>query len=167
METDAKGQLGGLDMGEQGRRKLAETSAAWKCKDCGRSNGEILEECAKAAAELGGETQEEVVPEGLVIGTKNDMEKAKAEREASRSDAAPITIPASPYPPARPAQSVPAPTATVQTQQAPPPNFGVQQNAIAARQQVSTDGVPLWVDRAIGAVIICIVALVMKMLIGL
>ena len=173
METDAKGQLGGLTMGEAGRKKLAEMSAAWKCKDCGRSNGEILEECARAAAELGEEGRaEEVVPPELVIGTKEDMDKAKAEREAREKQEEVVSpqapSPASavnPYPPASPAQTVPQPTGTATTHYAQP-NMAVQQNATIARQRVSSDGVPIWVDRAIGGVVICMVALIMKILLG-
>ncbi|TVY51210.1 Ubiquitin-conjugating enzyme E2 J1, partial [Lachnellula cervina] len=49
METDAKGQLGGVEMSDRERGRIAKETPAWRCSGCGgRSNGEILAECEEA-----------------------------------------------------------------------------------------------------------------------
>ncbi|KAK4147130.1 ubiquitin-conjugating enzyme/RWD-like protein [Dichotomopilus funicola] len=74
METDVKGQLGGLEMGEAGRRRLAGESRGWRCGVCGggRSNEEILGEWGGSAEQKGGE--EVVVPAELKMGWRDEME---------------------------------------------------------------------------------------------
>lgn len=188
MDTDAAGQLGGLNTGEQGRKLMAQNSPAWKCETCGKSNGEIMEQCVKAVAELGEEGRaEEEVPKDLVIGTKEDMENAKGDREAGKTAApegsAQIPVAQSPVvptpisaeagsssaiPQARPAQSAPQPTGiTSTTAQFTQPSPTVQHNAAMARERVSGEGVPVWVDRAIGGLIICLVIMIAKMILGI
>ena len=50
MDSEVKGQLGGLECGESTRRALARESRAWRCAGCGgRSCEEILGERADAA----------------------------------------------------------------------------------------------------------------------
>ncbi|KAL2023856.1 hypothetical protein VTK56DRAFT_633 [Thermocarpiscus australiensis] len=85
METDAKGQLGGLEAGDAVRRRLAAESRSWRCGVCcgGKTNGEILGECEERVREMvereGGrrvrEEEEEVkVPEELKMGWRDEME---------------------------------------------------------------------------------------------
>lgn len=51
METDPKGQLGGLETSDSVRRRLAIESTGFRCNACAKTNGEIMEECEKAAQE--------------------------------------------------------------------------------------------------------------------
>ncbi|KAL2151804.1 hypothetical protein VTH82DRAFT_4987 [Thermothelomyces myriococcoides] len=80
METDVKGQLGGLETGEAVRRRLAAESRAWRCGACcgGKTNAEILAECEERAKEAGldgkGEQDEVKVPEELKMGWRDEME---------------------------------------------------------------------------------------------
>ncbi|KAL2179173.1 ubiquitin-conjugating enzyme/RWD-like protein [Thermothelomyces heterothallicus CBS 202.75] len=81
METDVKGQLGGLESGEAVRRRLAAESRAWRCGVCcgGKTNAEILAECEERVKESSGEgrgrEEEEVkVPEELRMGWRDEME---------------------------------------------------------------------------------------------
>ncbi|OTA93477.1 hypothetical protein M434DRAFT_21449 [Hypoxylon sp. CO27-5] len=80
METDARGQLGGLDTSDAVRRKLAAESRAWKCGVCAKTNGEIIAECEERCREHDGQNQgrrEEVqVPAELKMGFRDEMEKA-------------------------------------------------------------------------------------------
>ncbi|KAK4460696.1 ubiquitin-conjugating enzyme E2 J1 [Cladorrhinum samala] len=87
METDVKGQLGGLESNDQVRRRLADESRTWTCPggcNGGKSNQEIMKECEEAARELdgkGGEgaskakREEEKVPDELKLGWRDEMEK--------------------------------------------------------------------------------------------
>lgn len=91
METDAKGQLGGLDTSDAVRRRLAAESGAWRCGVCnaGKTNREIMAEQDEIVRKLDQEEEaadggkrrarEEVeVPEELRMGFKDEMEKATA-----------------------------------------------------------------------------------------
>jgi len=185
METDAKGQLGGLDTSEAERKRCAEGSGAWKCASCGRSNVEILRECEEAAKLIeGGSRVEEAVPEGLVIGSKEDLERERkkdekgdneGETEAELAEGFVQTAPQpqveTPYPPARPAQTVPQPTGSSYSQagQAALANQRPLDEATRRtqlQQRVSTEGVPIWIDRAIVGIVICLVVMILKMLLG-
>jgi len=78
LETPAAGQLGGLEMSEASRRRLAEQSRGWRCAECGRSNEEILRESEEAATKLeaeGSRKMEEKVPEELKLGYREDIVK--------------------------------------------------------------------------------------------
>ncbi|POS81036.1 ubiquitin-conjugating enzyme E2 6 [Diaporthe helianthi] len=95
METDAKGQLGGLDTTDAVRTRLAAESKGWRCAACGgRTNEDIMRECegaARAAAEAeageGRAAAEVVVPPELSMGFKDEMEK-KAKAAAAAAAAA-------------------------------------------------------------------------------
>jgi len=184
METDAKGQLGGLECSDDMRRRMARQSRGWKCTSCGRSNEEILKE-SEEAAKASDSKADDFVPKELSMGWKDEMaqrkEKAAESKRIEPNDAesaelaegfvqtAPMTsdvsnaVPPPPseptYPPARPAQSVSQPTAT--RQQSP------NQPALAVQQRVSNDGVPAWVDKAIVGLVFCLVVMVLKVLLGI
>ncbi|MCJ1412473.1 hypothetical protein MMC19_006567 [Ptychographa xylographoides] len=80
MTGEAKGQVGGLDMSEAGRQRLARESRKWRCAGgCGgRTNEEVLAECqaeCEAAESAGKERKEEVLPEELRLAYRDDMER--------------------------------------------------------------------------------------------
>ncbi|KAK8856904.1 ubiquitin-conjugating enzyme/RWD-like protein [Apiospora arundinis] len=88
METDAQGQIGGLNSAEPVRRRLAAESRGWTCSACGKSNEDILreveEECQRLDAEEQGEKEkkrrEEIeIPAELRMGFRDEMmEKTQA-----------------------------------------------------------------------------------------
>jgi len=170
METDAKGQLGGLECSVKERERMAAASAGWRCGICGRNNGEIMKECEEAAKGKGaeGKSEEVVIPSELKLGWKDEMGKDKGEEAElaegfvrTGNDGATDLGPAATYPPARPAQTVPQPTAAL-NQPRIQPNYPPMQAV-----QRSNDGVPMWIDRTIAAVVLCLVAMVLKVLLGL
>jgi ubiquitin-conjugating enzyme E2 J1 len=186
METDAKGQLGGLECSKAERERIAEGSGNWKCGVCAKNNREILAECEEAVKEKereGQQVEEVAIPSELKMGYKDEMGKGKEAAEepigtskapvavegiVNATDGASDTIPARPYPPARPGQTVPQPTSQPQARIQPLPI--IQQNPQAQAQLVhgrSNDGVPMWIDRAIAGVVILLVAMVLKILLGL
>ncbi|KAK0616080.1 ubiquitin-conjugating enzyme/RWD-like protein [Bombardia bombarda] len=184
METDANGQLGGLETTEAVRRRLAAESGAFKCGVCcSRTNAEIMED--KVAVEV-------EVPKELKMGWRDEM-KAEAEaakeggeglvREDAESDELAegfvqtvplvrIEVPAAAEVdtamlPAQPGQGVPQPTRTVPLPdpQRIVPAYHNQHQATVQRQlaqRVSDDEVPLWIDRLIVILGILLSALVLK-----
>ena len=80
MEGGAKGQVGGMEMGEAERRRLAEESRGWKCNGCGgRSNEEILKAQEENSGDNAGNSKADI-PMELMFGFKDEMQKdAKAE----------------------------------------------------------------------------------------
>lgn len=87
METNAKGQIGGMDTAPAVRERMARESGGWKCGVCGdRTNAEIMreqeeevrrkEEENKAKGE-GSARQEVEVPAELSLGFRDEMEKAR------------------------------------------------------------------------------------------
>ncbi|ETS80663.1 hypothetical protein PFICI_08192 [Pestalotiopsis fici W106-1] len=106
METDASGQIGGLNSGPEVRKRLAAESKAWTCPACARSNEEILREVAERCREMDEEAaaaaaanaadggvasssarkREEVeIPAELKMGFRDEMEK-KAAQAASTGE---------------------------------------------------------------------------------
>ena len=87
METEAKGQVGGVECDEETRRGIAKGTGEWRCGGCGgRSNGEILEGCRALAEEMGrgqrlgrgqklGGGEEEQRVEGIKIGYRDEIKK--------------------------------------------------------------------------------------------
>jgi len=187
METDAKGQLGGLDTSEKERKRCAEGSGSWKCTTCGRSNEDILRECeeaVKASEGEGMERVEEIVPEGLVIGSREDLGLSNKKRQGSVPEEEDVdteeaelaegfvqTAPQEPYQAARPGQTVPQPTAALSSQPRPIPAMQTNPPVALAYQRnpprVSADGVPIWIDRAIAGVVICLFIMSLKVLLGI
>lgn len=195
METDAKGQLGGLECSNVERERIAQVSGAWKCPMCEKSNREILAECEEAVKEKekDGEKAEEVVevPSELKMGWKDEMGNDKKTEEGAGQSEAELaegfvrttkdeppttsnTQSADSYPPARPAQSVPQPTGSQSTTQplqtqprAPqPPSSTYQVQQTQLAQRRSDTELPMWIDRAIAGVVILLAAMVLKVLIG-
>lgn len=178
METDPKGQLGGMDCSPAERERIAKSSAHWTCSVCGKNNHNILKESAEASEKAGTSSQEVEVPKELNMAWKDEMKSTEAQKELTEEDAAlaegfvstggdgtmdtprtnsnPSTT--NSPPPARPAQSVPQPTGVA----ARPRTLPIQQP-----QRTSNDGVPLWIDRAILAIVVLLVAMVLKILLGL
>ncbi|KAH8805727.1 ubiquitin-conjugating enzyme/RWD-like protein [Xylogone sp. PMI_703] len=177
METDAKGQLGGLECSDTMRSRMADESRKWKCPSCGKTNEEILKECAEAADKS--ERVEEEVPKELRMGWKDEMgkEESKEDKEESAALAegfvqtgpvageGPVAVPPqqNPYPPARPAQSVPQPTGSVATVSAQRPGPAALRAQVSRQSQ---DSVLVWIDRTIVGIVICLIFMILKILAG-
>ncbi|TGO28327.1 hypothetical protein BPAE_0029g00560 [Botrytis paeoniae] len=175
METSPSGQLGGVDASDSVRKRIAGESRGWKCGVCGgRSCEEILGEAEQLAKELEGEgtssnREEETVPPDMQIGLKKETKAetgSNQEIDEGNSKSTEEVKPAraeSEYTHARPAQTVPQPTATIPLPQNPQPQ---PQRQMAQARVQSDEGVPVWVDRAIAGIVLCLVVMVLKMLLG-
>ena len=183
METDAKGQLGGLECTDDMRRRMAQESGAWKCSSCGKSNTEILAECTEAArlADTSSKPDEEV-PKELKMGWKDEMDKKRKDSDiqlgngddTESAELAEGFVQTAPlareeavvpnvvsYPAARPVQGVPQPTRTVPM----PQQQQVPVSPLAQVQRHSNDGVPDWVDKAIVGVVLCLIVMLLRMMV--
>ncbi|KAL1895182.1 hypothetical protein Sste5346_005327 [Sporothrix stenoceras] len=138
METDPKGQVGGVDASDAVRRRLAGESGAFVCTGCGgRTNAAILEESAAEEKAAGKQSkEEEAVPAELKLVFRDELptpQTAAAAGSSNNASLAPATTPAtttttplegqlpSPPPPAAaPAHAVPVPTPTIPLQAQPP-----------------------------------------------
>ncbi|KAH6625217.1 ubiquitin-conjugating enzyme/RWD-like protein [Boeremia exigua] len=149
MDTDAKGQLGGIECSKDARERMAKDSSKWTCAGCGKSNAEIMKEREEAAQEIeekDGKRKEEEVPEELRLAYRDELgqtENAEIEnvdkgkgkaidtelhQEPSKQHTAhvvptttvPVAVaPASLAPKPRPTRTVPAPPLQRTVQQSP------------------------------------------------
>ncbi|KAM7207551.1 Ubiquitin-conjugating enzyme/RWD-like protein [Naviculisporaceae sp. PSN 640] len=117
METDPKGQLGGLETTDEVRRRLAVESKRFRCSVCAKTNAEIMEECEKAAQEYeaanGRSTSskgaaEVEVPSELKLAWRDELTFKAPQTDASTSP-----------PPTNPTPQPQSATEQMQTSQAP------------------------------------------------
>ncbi|KAI0411420.1 ubiquitin-conjugating enzyme/RWD-like protein [Xylaria grammica] len=184
METGASGQIGGLDTSDAVRARLAASSRSWRCGVCAQTNEEIIAECEERCRESGesSETKEVEVPAELRMAFRDEMEKEKAATdEGAKEDAesaelaegfvqtAPERMHNAPHAaaaavaPARPVQRVPAPTLTTRIPLPDPMGPG----AVGIQQPIHIDpngGVPPWLDYAIMAMVMMLVAIILKIM---
>lgn len=180
METDAKGQLGGLECSERERVEMAGRSGGWRCSVCAKTNLEIITESAEAANEKDGEAVEVEVPKELKMGFKDQMGKGKevdTAEDAQLAEGFIRTVDG-----AAETEEVPNPASIItrnleriqesvrNSQPAPAPVQRVQPVPVTTAQQLaqrrSGDGVPMWIDRAIAGVVVLLIAMVVKMVLG-
>ncbi|KAL2133296.1 hypothetical protein VTI74DRAFT_2597 [Chaetomium olivicolor] len=182
METDVKGQLGGLEASEAVRRRLAAESAAWRCGGCsgGKTNREIMEECEERARELGlaekERGEEEKVPEELKMEWRDEMEKKEKEKEVDDEESARLAegfVQTAPTAAAsgqahaggmhtlRPERG-PAP-ATRTLPAANPPQMAPGP-ALQQLERRTHDEVPVWLDQLILGIAILLAAVVAKVM---
>lgn len=187
METDARGQLGGLDTTDAVRRRLASESPAFRCSTCSRSNAEIIHDSEARAQKADSASQDVEVPKELNMAWKDEMAAKPPDTQDSppglpesedepdsaelaegyvQTEQIPTTARAIPSPPT--AQPLPRQvTNPTRTFTATPQRLPQQQHTDTGQLRRAQDaGVPLWMDRAIVALVIVLSALVLKVLIG-
>lgn len=88
METDSRGQLGGMDCTATDRENYAKSSVRWMCSVCQKTNADILKECENVRKEMGSEdgvsTGSGQVPAELRIAFRDELEtKALEDRKTT------------------------------------------------------------------------------------
>lgn len=196
METDARGQLGGMDTTDDMRRRFAEDSRTFKCSTCGRSNLDIILEAEKNAKEISSATEVQI-PAELRMGWRNEADAVKeaparghidvTKADDSNADTETAELAegfvqtSSSIRPAH--EDVPAPlrhvfenttsiASGIRQRDGTALGLTVQSentvnNTRPATTQPPSDGIPLWIDRAIVALVICLAAMLFKVLFGL
>lgn len=163
MDTDAKGQVGGMDASSEVRKKLAAQSSAWRCGTCGKANAEIMKEQDENVADHGGdksEARKEEVPDELRLAYREDLgTKETVKSEPSTSSNVKATVADAPS--VSPAAATNVINAPVSNATGPQPS-AVQTQAQAPRaprQRQQEDAVPAWIDKAILAVFMALIAM--------
>ncbi|KAL1649154.1 hypothetical protein SLS58_001728 [Diplodia intermedia] len=91
MDTDAKGQVGGIDSTDATRRAMARESGAHRCAACGgRANAEIMREREELAREAevaaeGEKRRDDEVPEELRLAYREDLAARGEEGERAQA----------------------------------------------------------------------------------
>ncbi|KAL7918189.1 ubiquitin-conjugating enzyme/RWD-like protein [Trichoderma austrokoningii] len=180
METDVKGQLGGMVTTEAVRRRLAQESGSFKCATCAKSNADIIAECEDRCKEATSPCQEISIPAELNMGWRDELEAAKNSQSLStrQTENSSGLAQGGELPIAEPSEAELAegfvqttPNVTDDVPAHPPaPMLGIRN-----RQPPSTtipagtgvEAVPLWIDRVIVALVILLVAIVLKVLLDI
>ncbi|KAK3712008.1 hypothetical protein LTR37_009320 [Vermiconidia calcicola] len=170
MDTDAKGQLGGMDASVEMRRRLAGQSKAWKCGACGKTNEVVMREQEEAVREAGaeGKKDDEVVPEELRLAYREDLaeQNGSAKPDGMASVGATQQSADSPAAATNSGQLTAPQTTTSQPAQppAPPPTAQPAPQAQQAQQQqqIPQEGIPPWIDKAIYGVLAALAYLLFK-----
>ncbi|OAA66228.1 ubiquitin-conjugating enzyme E2 6 [Cordyceps fumosorosea ARSEF 2679] len=180
METEARGQLGGLETTDDVRQQLAKESGAWTCTTCAKSNAEIIKDCEERCQDADAAASDVPVPQELKMVWKDEMKPEGLEAEhkvaanaAEDSELAEGFVQTSPLPPVpasqRPDAPLPQPyqrpIREATQNSAPAQQPGLYPSA--AQHQTTEEAVPLWIDRAIVVLVVLLVALLIKVLFGL
>ncbi|TFB05099.1 Ubiquitin-conjugating enzyme E2 J1 [Trichoderma ghanense] len=173
METDVLGQLGGLETTEAVRRRLAQESTSFKCAVCARTNADIIADCEDRCKQAASSCSDVSVPAELNMGWRDELETRRDQPSSSRSER--ISSQPSPGDGTSDAaelaegfvQTTPSVSDDVTQPPLPMPAPGTQRNTLTTSQaRTGSDEVPLWIDRAIVALVILLAALVLKVLLG-
>ena len=177
MEGGAKGQVGGMEMGEAERKRLAEESKGWRCTTCGgKTNKEILKAQEEEGSNGGGNSKAEI-PEELRFGFKDEMQKPKSNNTVQSTQPTMRETDKDPFMLANrhATSSVPCPSTAMQTSSSPPAAAQGSSTSISrvisrpqqqpapiapAAQTSSQEAVPRWIDKAI----VCLVGTLLMMI---
>jgi ubiquitin-conjugating enzyme E2 J1 len=170
MDTDAKGQLGGIECSKEAREKMAKESGAWKCPACAKSNAEIMkerEELVQEIEEKEGKRKEEEIPEELRLayrdelgskGEPSDVDKSKAKGVDTPPPSASSVPPPAAVPAASTTNTVPMTSPATQ----PRPTRTTQAIAVRQPAQPSPDRSLALIDTFIYGIIAALLFMVLK-----
>lgn len=174
-----QGQLGGMETTEAVRRRLAQESVSFKCAVCAKSNADIIAECEDRCKETTSLSQEISVPAELNMGWRDELEAAKNDQssstrpsesssEVAQGDGLPITEPSEAELAEGFVQTTPNAADGFSTHP-PAPILGMRNReppSTARHTGTGAEAVPLWIDRVIVALVILLVAILLKVLLG-
>jgi ubiquitin-conjugating enzyme E2 J1 len=169
MDTDAKGQLGGIECSRDARERMARDSGAWKCPSCGKSNAEIMQEREDRVKEIDdkeGKRKEDEVPEELRLAYRDELGKKEEGEEEPKVDkgkgrAVDDTPTISPVPPVT---DSPATNSTPSAPVAPAPVVRPTRTRPAPPPQQLEHRSPdlAWIDTCIYGVVAALLFMVLK-----
>ncbi|KAH7380503.1 ubiquitin-conjugating enzyme/RWD-like protein [Phaeosphaeria sp. MPI-PUGE-AT-0046c] len=176
MDTDAKGQLGGIECSREAREKMAKDSGTWKCAACAKSNADIMherEDLVRESQDAGGKAKEEKVPEELrlayrdELGSKGGEGSGHDKGKAEAVDVAPPSLHApSSTSPVAPAVSTTNNAATAaSTQQKPPATRTIRSSTTHQPTQPSTDRSIALIDTLIYGIVAALLFMVLRRLV--
>jgi len=175
METDPKGQLGGLDTTDEVRKRLATESLSYLCPACGKSNADIIRECSEqseANPDTSAGNKEIDVPSDLRMSWKDELAPGPGtQTQRDQSTAQPIITdhrpdasvdsteqikPAEQATSPRTQSSAPGPALSTRTAQSQPQPQPQPQNV----------GVPRWLDQLIFFLFVVLAAAILHRLLS-
>ena len=164
MEGDAKGQVGGMEMSEDERSRLAGESKTWRCQGCGgKTNEDILRE--EGGKQGDAKQNEHVVPEELKLGFRDQMAAGGNTKDNIMQT---VPTPASGPSPSASA-AVPTPSTSLPPETITPTRtvpFASNAHTIptlpTGTRQAQSDGVPAWVDKAITGLVAALAVMIIK-----
>jgi ubiquitin-conjugating enzyme E2 J1 len=118
MDTDAKGQLGGIECSKEAREKMAKESDVWRCHACAKSNADIMKEREELVREIEqkeGKRKEEEIPEELRLAYRDELGEKKEDAavlDKGKGKAVDTPAPSIPSAPESRAPPAPAPPVT-------------------------------------------------------
>lgn len=172
MDTDAKGQLGGIECSKEAREKMAKDSGAWRCPACARSNADIMqerEELVRESQGTDGNRKEEEIPEELRLAYRDQLgsktgHDSEDKGKAKAVDAAPASLPGvASVPAVAPAPSTTNSTsATPSTQSKPPATRVTRPSAAPPPTQPSQDRATALIDMFIYGIVAALLFMVLR-----
>jgi len=165
MDTDAKGQLGGLDTTKDVRERLAAESKGWKCTGCGKSNAEIMREREEVCSEeKTGQRKEDIVPDELRLAYRDELQTTESGPTAKEPLSGSISSSTSTTQHQPVAPVVAATTSTPGPAPVPRPTRTVPMAAPSTRQlaQQTPDRSLAWIDTCIYGVVAALLFMVLR-----
>jgi len=170
MDTDAHGQLGGMDASDEVRKRFAQQSKASKCPTCGNTNEQIMieHEATVAKQEAGGKQRKlDEVPAELRLAYREDVGKSGSEPESELKPAKLVESKHTQHEDDRPdvAQASERSEAVSSSVVATAPSNATTRPVVAPQPQqaqVAHAGLPEWIDKAIWGIAVALVFLVWK-----
>ncbi|OAK95642.1 UBC-like protein [Phaeosphaeriaceae sp. SRC1lsM3a] len=173
MDTDAKGQLGGIECSKDAREKMAKDSGAWKCAACEKSNADIMherEELVRESQDADGKRKEEEVPEELRLAYRDELGSKGGEgsgQDTGKSKAVDVTPTSSPAAsstsPVVPAASAPSSVAAATpTQQNPSTIRTTRPSVLHQPTQPSRDRSIALIDTFIYGIVAALLFMVLR-----
>ncbi|CAO2651727.1 Nn.00g000100.m01.CDS01 [Neocucurbitaria sp. VM-36] len=176
MDTDAKGQLGGIECSKDARERLAKESGAWRCAGCEKSNADIMKEREELVNDIEakeGKRKEEAIPDELRLAYRDELRKKEdgGEGNADKSTGtavipptttsvrAPTSISTSAAVGTAPVSST---TAVPSTAPTPRPTRTIAAPPAQQLAQRSPDRSLAWIDTCIYGVVAALLFMVLK-----
>lgn len=187
METDPKGQIGGLECTNAERENFARESVGWVCNICKKKNEDILKECQESLEKTCLEKKPVERPEmhpGINISSWDKSEEKNAQQindstlhqtelhNNHSQFAQDFIITGESSVPKFSSPSLSSESQLKISSCSAAPISADYHTKDYQHQQPTSVGIinresPLWIDRAIVTVIICLVAMILKVLLGL
>jgi ubiquitin-conjugating enzyme E2 J1 len=174
MDTDAKGQIGGIECSKEAREKMAKESNVWKCPACAKSNAEIMHEREDAVREIElkeGKRKEDDIPEELKLAYRDELEARPGSSHELPKDKGKLvdTSPddPSPAPASISAQTAPVapnniPPASAVTSRIPTPTRRTLAPVVQPSAQRSPDRTSALIDTLIYAIVAVLLFMVLR-----
>jgi ubiquitin-conjugating enzyme E2 J1 len=171
MDTDAKGQLGGIECSKEAREKMAKESAAWKCSACAKSNADVMKEREELVQEIEdkeGKRKEEEIPEELRLAYRDELgSKGEPSGDAEQGKPKAAEAPSQNAPPAPATNAAPAVSTTNAAPRpaatnTPRPTRTTRATTVQQPAQRSPDRQGVMVDTLIYGIVAALLFMVLK-----